>query len=84
MGGFNYMEEIKAISIDRDEDEVNTDFQKRLDNVQWGDLRPMVLSLGLMTLPKLYLIYTNNLYGCFYARLKFSNLKMHCLLLIGV
>ena len=55
MAGLDCMDYIKAIGMDRDKDRVSTNFQKRFDNVQWGDFKGLtVLGLRLMTPAKLF------------------------------
>ena len=58
MGSLDCLDDIKAIGMDRGEDEVNTHFQKRLDNVQWGAFKGLiVVGFGLTTLAELYVMY---------------------------
>ena len=60
MAGLDWMDYIKAIGMDSDEDRVITNFQKRFDNVQWGDFKGLtILSLELMTPAELFVIFMN-------------------------
>ena len=58
MGSLDCMDDMKAIGMDRGEDEVNTHFQKRLDSVQWGAFKGLIVAgFGLTTLAELYVMY---------------------------
>ena len=49
---------IKAIGMDRGEDEVNTNFQKRFESVQWGAFKGLiVVGFGMTTLAELCVMY---------------------------
>ena len=58
MGSLDCLDDIKAIGMDRGEDEVNTHFQKRFDTIQWGAFKGLiVVGFGLTTLAELYVMY---------------------------
>ena len=58
MGSLDCMDDMKAIGMDRGEDEVNSHFQKRFDMVQWGAFKGLIVAgFGLTTLAELYVMY---------------------------
>ncbi len=58
MASLDCMDDIKAIGMDRGDDEVNTHFQKRFENVRWGAFKGLtVAGLSLTALAEIYVMY---------------------------